>query len=257
MLMDVEFIMPLDVHKQIVQAAFEKRGFTEKESSQAADFSEQASWHGIKTHNALKALHLDHLFGSVVGGCVPGAEVEVLSTSFDAVQAWNGHKKLGQALAYDAMDACMEMADRHGSGIVMIDEAFHYLWGGGYVIDVAKKGYIAYTQCTAALAEVVPFMGKFPTLGTNPHSWAFPTQDLLGYPIFVAWATTTVAMGRVQQIQREGGKLGLQRSEEVRVVLVRMVGVKPADHVDLCGAVVDRHRRVVERRRRHRRARRR
>ncbi len=80
--MEVEFIMPLDLHKQIVQAAFEKRGFTEKESSQAADFSEQASWHGIKTHNALKALHLDHLFGSAVGGCVPGAEVEVLSTSF-------------------------------------------------------------------------------------------------------------------------------------------------------------------------------
>ena len=55
MLMDVEYIMPLNLHKQIVQAAFEKRGFTEKESSQAADFSEQASWHGLKTHNALKA----------------------------------------------------------------------------------------------------------------------------------------------------------------------------------------------------------
>jgi len=205
--MDVEFIMPLKQHKQIVQAAFEQRGYTEKESSQAADFSQQASWHGIKTHNALKALHLDHLFGSAVGGCVPGAEVEILSTPFDAVQAWNGHKKLGPAVAYDAMEACIEMADRHGSGIVMVDEAFHYLWGGGYVIDAAKKGYIAYTQCTAALAEVVPFMGKFPTLGTNPHSWAFPTQELLGYPICIDWATSTVAMGRVQQILREGGEL--------------------------------------------------
>ena len=137
--MDVEFIMPLDLHKHIVQAAFEQRGYTERESSQAADFSRQASWHGIKTHNALKALHLDHLFGSAVGGCVPGAEVEVLSTPFDAVQAWNGHKKLGPAVAYDAMEACMKMADRHGSGIVMVDEAFHYLWGGGYVIDAANR----------------------------------------------------------------------------------------------------------------------
>ncbi len=74
---------------------------------------------------------LDHLFGSAVGGCVPGAEVEVLPTAFNAVQAWNGHKKLGPAVAYDAMDACMEMADQHGSGMVMVDEAFHYLWGGG------------------------------------------------------------------------------------------------------------------------------
>ena len=40
------------------------------------------------------------------------------------------------------------------------------------------------TSC-ATLAEVVPFGGKFPTLGTNPHSWAFPTQDLCGFPICI------------------------------------------------------------------------
>ena len=27
----------------------------------------------------------------------------------------------------------------------------------------AQKGYVAYTNCTAALAEVVPFGGKYPT----------------------------------------------------------------------------------------------
>jgi LDH2 family malate/lactate/ureidoglycolate dehydrogenase len=202
-----EFVMPLDLHESIVRAAFQSRGYTEGESAQAAEFCALASWHGIKTHNALKALHLDHLFGSGAGGCVPGAEVEIRPTPYDAVQAWNGHKKLGPAVAYDAMDACMAMADEHGSGTVMVDEAFHYLWGGGYVIHAARQGYIAYTQCTAALAEVVPFMGEFPTLGTNPHSWAFPTQDLLGYPICVDWATSSVAMGRVQQLAREGKDL--------------------------------------------------
>jgi LDH2 family malate/lactate/ureidoglycolate dehydrogenase len=65
---------------------------------------------------------------------------------------------------------------------VAVDNAFHYLWGGGYVIDAAEKGYIAYTCCTAALAEVVPFGGKFPTLGTNPHSWAFPTTTRGRFP---------------------------------------------------------------------------
>src|SRR5947208_2163414 len=55
--------------------------------------------------------------------------------------------------------------------------------------------------------EVVPFGGKFPTLGTNPHSWAFPTSDAVGFPICVDWATSTVAMGRVQQFLREGKTL--------------------------------------------------
>jgi LDH2 family malate/lactate/ureidoglycolate dehydrogenase len=101
----------------------------------------------------------------------------------------------------------MKLADEFGVGVVAVDNAFHYLWGGGYVIESAKRGYIAYTCCTAALAEVVPFGGKFPTLGTNPHSWAFPTTDAVGYPICVDWATSTVAMGRVQQFLREGKPL--------------------------------------------------
>jgi ureidoglycolate dehydrogenase (NAD+) len=62
-------------------------------------------------------------------------------------------------------------------------------------------------HCTAALAEVVPFGGKYPTLGTNPHSWGFPTVDACGFPIVIDWATSTVAMGRVQQLKREGKPL--------------------------------------------------
>ena len=92
-------------------------------------------------------------------------------------------------------------------GIVSVDNCFHYLWGGGYVIDAAKRGYIAYTNCTSSLAEVVPFGGKSPTLGTNPHSWGLPTQDAIGFPICVDWATSTCAMGRVQQLKREGKQL--------------------------------------------------
>jgi L-2-hydroxycarboxylate dehydrogenase (NAD+) len=53
----------------------------------------------------------------------------------------------------------------------------------------------------------VPFGGKHPTMGTNPHSWAFPTQQAIGFPIVVDWATSTVAMGRVQQFKREGKTL--------------------------------------------------
>jgi len=91
--------------------------------------------------------------------------------------------------------------------VVSVDNAFHYLWGGGYVMDAARRGYIAYTNCTAALAEVVPFGGKFPTLGTNPHSWGFPTTAAIGFPIVIDWATSVVAMGRVQQLLREGKQL--------------------------------------------------
>lgn len=205
-----ERILPVELHNNIVEAAYRKRGFTAEEAAQAARFCEMAARHGIKTHNALKALHLDDHFGSGnprKPGCVPGATIQKLPTPFKAAQRWNANRKLGQAVAFEAIDACIQLADEFGVGIVSVDEAFHYLWGGGYVMDAARRGYIAYTNCTAALAEVVPFGGKFPTLGTNPHSWGFPTTQAIGFPIVIDWATSTVAMGRVQQFKREGKAL--------------------------------------------------
>jgi LDH2 family malate/lactate/ureidoglycolate dehydrogenase len=205
--MAINYIMPVEIHNAIVAGADRHRGYTADEADLAAKFSESTARHGIKTHNAIKALHLDELFGSKAGGCKPGAKIEKIPTKYKAVERWNAHKKLGQATGFEAMKRCMELADEYGVGVVTVDNAFHYLWGGGYVIDAAQKGYVAYTCCTAALAEVVPFGGKYPTLGTNPHSWGFPTQDAIGFPICIDWATSTVAMGRVQQFVREGKML--------------------------------------------------
>jgi L-2-hydroxycarboxylate dehydrogenase (NAD+) len=204
---DNYYIIPQEKHDSLVKKAYLARGYTAEEAAAGARFCASAAWHGIRTHNAIKALHLDELFGSKVGWWKPGAKIEKLPTRFAAAEIWDGHCKLGQAVAYEAMDTCMTLADKFGVGIVSVDNATHYLWGGGYVIDAALRGYIAYTNCTSATSEVVPFGGKTPTLGTNPHSWAFPTQAAIGFPIVVDWATSTVAMGRVQQLKREGKPL--------------------------------------------------
>jgi len=206
----MNYVVPVSLHDQLAQDAFASRGYNPDECQQAARFCNMAAWHGIKTHNLIKALHLDHLFGSgntTSPGCVPNAVIDKKNSKFAAAQKWDANKKLGQAVAFEAIEACEKMADQYGVGIVSVDHAFHYLWGGGYVMESAKRGYIAYTNCTAALAEVVPFMGKAATLGTNPHSWGFPTTDAIGFPVVIDWATSTVAMGRVQQFKREGKQL--------------------------------------------------
>ena len=201
------YVVPESSHNELVSAAYVHRGYSEAEANAAAKFAAYASHHGIRTHNALKALHLDELFGSKSHGCVPNAVIEKRETKFAASEIWNANKKLGQATAYEAIETAIELADKYGVGQVSVDNAFHYLWGGGYVMDAARRGYIAYTNCTAALAEVVPFMGSHPTLGTNPHSWGFPTTDAIGFPVVIDWATSVVAMGRVQQLKREGKPL--------------------------------------------------
>lgn len=200
-------VIPRPDHDALVAHAYQARGYTATEAAEGAKLCAEAARHGIRTHHALKALHLDHLFGSATGGCVPGAEIEVLPTRFPASERWNAHKKLGQSVAYRAIDRAIELADQYGIAQIAVDNAFHYLWGGGYVMEAAERGYYAYTNCTAALAEVVPYGGKFPTLGTNPHSWGIPSGEANGFPIVMDWATSTVAMGRVQTLKREGKSL--------------------------------------------------
>ena len=134
---NTNYLMPAETHNALVRAAFAHRGYNADEANAAARFCELAARHGIKTHNAIKALHLDEHFGSKAGGCAPGATIEKLPSKYKAVQKWNAHKKLGQSVAFEAMDICMKLADEYGVGVVSVDNAFHYLWGGGYVMEAA------------------------------------------------------------------------------------------------------------------------
>ena len=201
------YVIPEPLHNEWVARVYQHRGYGADESACAAKWCGLASRHGIKTHAALKALHLEEKFGTGAGLCLPQAELEVLPGPYEAVVRVDARRKLGQPVAEWCMNKCRELADRFGVGVVAVDNAFHYLWGGGYVMEAAKRGYVAYTNCTSTLAEVVPFGGRFPTIGTNPHSWAFPTTDVIGFPILMDWATSAVASGRVQQCAREGKPL--------------------------------------------------
>jgi L-2-hydroxycarboxylate dehydrogenase (NAD+) len=201
---EIFYVIPEVQHNTLISAVYRKRGFSKKEAAAGACLAAEATRHGVRTHAGIKALHLDQVIGSGGGGCIPKARVERLKTRFRASEVWNGNRKHGQATAYAAIDKAMRLADRYGIGMVSVDNAFHYLWGGGYVLEAARRGYLAYTNCTAAVAEVVPFGGRFPTLGTNPHAWGFPTTEAIGYPIVMDWATSVLSMGRVQQMAREG-----------------------------------------------------
>lgn len=70
------YIVPEKQHNDLVAAAYMHRGFHADESAEGARFCAEATRHGIRTHNGIKALHLDHLFGSGSKGCVPGAQIE-------------------------------------------------------------------------------------------------------------------------------------------------------------------------------------
>ena len=63
------YIVPEGTHNTLVRTGLcSSEGLTRRSAEAAARFSSYATHHGIRTHNALKALHLDDLFGSKAGG---------------------------------------------------------------------------------------------------------------------------------------------------------------------------------------------
>src|SRR5471032_1048707 len=97
------YIIPKEKHDSLVTKAYLKRGYDAAEAAAGARFCASAATHGIRTHNAIKALHLDELFGSKAGGCVPGAQIHEVPSKFKAVKVWDARRKLGQSVAYRAM----------------------------------------------------------------------------------------------------------------------------------------------------------
>src|SRR5256886_15005726 len=109
--MPTNFVMPVAVHNALVEAAFHHRGYTDDESAAAARFCELAARHGIKTHNAIKALNLDEHFGSKAGGCAPGAKIDKLPSKYKAVQRWKANKELWKAAAFESVEPRVKLAD--------------------------------------------------------------------------------------------------------------------------------------------------
>src|SRR5580704_19126366 len=107
---DTYHIVSETQHNQLVEAAYRHRGYHADEAADGARLCAEASRHGIRTHNAIKALHLDHLFGSGSKGCVPGAQIEVVPSRFGAARVWNANRKLGQPTAYRAMEEAIALA---------------------------------------------------------------------------------------------------------------------------------------------------
>ena len=58
------YVVPEDQHNQLVIRAYQHRGYTEEEARLATRMCADATRHGNRTHNAIKALHLDEMFGT-------------------------------------------------------------------------------------------------------------------------------------------------------------------------------------------------
>jgi len=75
------------------------------------------------------------------------------------------------------MDRAIELATRHGIGLIALRNANHWMRGGGYGYQAAAKGYVGICW-TNLLAVMPPWGTKECRIGTNPLIVAGPSDPI-------------------------------------------------------------------------------
>ena len=119
----------------------------------------------------------------------------------------NGNNVLGAVCGEFSMKLAIDKAKEHGIGWVVANNSNHYGIAGHYAMMALEEGYIG-MSLTNTSPIVVPTRGKNAALGTNPIAVAAPSTDP-AEPFVLDMASSAVALGQVEVVNRKGEKLPL------------------------------------------------
>ena len=148
---------------------------------------------GIDSHgvNRLKPTYYDRLKAGLQS---PVTRMDVLREG-PTTAVIDGNRGMGHVIAKEAMQMSIDKAKQYGMGMVAVRNSTHYGIAGYYALMAAKEGMIGITG-TNARPSVAPTFGVENMLGTNPLTFAFPTDE--EFPFLLDWATSITQRGEIE-----------------------------------------------------------
>ncbi len=167
-----------------------------------AEILQSADLRGVSSHGMIR---LQSYYGSrLAKGLInPLAHTEVLNEGLASL-ALDGKNGLGQVIAKDAMNRCIEKAQKAGVAMVTVSNSNHYGIAGYYAMMALEHDMIG-ISLTNSQPLVAPTFGKTRLLGTNPISIAAPA--LSDRPFVLDMATSIVPIGKVTYYDKAGESL--------------------------------------------------
>jgi ureidoglycolate dehydrogenase (NAD+) len=155
------------------------------------------SLRGTDSHGIARLpIYVERLRGGVLN---PRSRPSVVHRD-GSVALVDGDQGPGQVAAVFATDLSIELARKHGAGVVAVRRSAHFGAAAYYAMRAAGQGLVAMAM-TNTEPLVIPYGGAEPALGTNPICLAAPAGD----GIFnLDMATSQVAMNRVWNARDEG-----------------------------------------------------
>ena len=179
---------------------FEAYGVPPEDARICADVLVESDRRGIDSHgcNRFKPIYIDRIER---GTLLPTTELEIVKETPTTVVA-DAHDGMGMVASYRVMRMLIEKARTYGMAGGAIRNSTHYGIAGYWATMASDEGMVGITG-TNARPSIAPTFGVENMMGTNPLTFALPTDE--EFPFCLDCATSIVQRGKIEFYAR-GGK---------------------------------------------------
>jgi 3-dehydro-L-gulonate 2-dehydrogenase len=185
-------------------------GFSPARAERCARLFAETTCDGVYTHGLARFPRLLATLrnGSVNPAAEPVRVAGVGATGSGAMERWDGRHGVGNLNAWAAMDRAMELARKHGIGLVALAQTNHWMRGGTYGWQAAEAGFFGICF-TNTLPNLPAWGAASPNLGNNPLVIAVPRTA--GHVVLdmamsqYSFGTLSAYSSRGQQLPFAGG----------------------------------------------------
>jgi 3-dehydro-L-gulonate 2-dehydrogenase len=190
-----------DKMQEVLYRLFSLHGFSGPKARFLARIHTESSLDGVNSHGINRvAVFIKYLEKGVVHA---EAEAEMVS-SMGSLERWEGHRGPGIINASKCTSRAIELAKRHGMGLVALRNTNHWMRGGTYGWQAAGEECMA-ILFTNTIANMPPWGGKESRIGNNPLIIAIPRKG--GPHVVVDMALSQFAFGKIHDHQLRGEEL--------------------------------------------------
>jgi L-2-hydroxycarboxylate dehydrogenase (NAD+) len=185
------------VMERFITDVFVRLGVPEDDAKTCADVLITADKRGIYSHgiNRLKKIYYDRIRQGIQ---FPVTKFEVVKRG-PTTAVIDGHDGMGMVISKKAMEIALACAGEYGMGMVVVRNSTHYGIAGYYAMMAADAGMIGITG-TNARPSVAPTFGVENMLGTNPLTFAIPTDE--EFCFVLDCATSVSQRGKIEAYEK-------------------------------------------------------
>jgi 3-dehydro-L-gulonate 2-dehydrogenase len=176
------------------------QGFSEKKAEKCAEIFTLNSLEGVYSHGVNR---FSRFIKNITEGYIKPDAIPTLVNRAGSLEQWTGNLGPGPLNATFATDRAMELAQGNGIGLVALSNTNHWMRGGTYGWQAARKGFV-FISWTNTCPNMPAWGATDARLGNNPFVIAVPYKN---EAIVLDFAMTLFSYGKMETYMTEGKQL--------------------------------------------------